>query len=200
MFRSAISTSKVAQQTPGGLAWLGIPQDNDTLFDVLLIKSPLVLIAWALLALLPRWRYTQSIAQAIGLLFAVLYVLLFIDGIFNPIDFNKITGGKFKDVFSLFYSLEGVHYLFSQKASCFGGWIHYVVFDLWTGIWIARDSVERNIPQVLLIPALFFTMMLGPSGLLLYTILSFLWTNFVRLALEGESDLSTDPVGKEKKA
>ena len=168
--------------TPGALAWLGIKQDNDTLFDLLLIKSPLVLIAWALLALLPRWRFTQPIAQSIGLIFAILYVLLFIDGIFNPIDFNKITAGKYKDVFSLFYSLEGVHFLFSQKAACFGGWIHYVVFDLWTGIWIARDSVERNIPQLLLIPALFFTMMLGPSGLLLYFVLSFLWVKIAKLA------------------
>jgi Domain of unknown function (DUF4281) len=178
MFQSA---STKAVPTPGGLAWMGIKQDNDQLFDILLIKSPMVLIAWALLAFFPRWKHTQPIAQGIGLVFAVLYVLLFVDGIYNPIDFAKITNGKYKDVFSLFYSLEGVHYLFSQRSACFGGWVHYVVFDLWAGVWITQNSVERNIPQILLIPCLFFTMMLGPSGLLLYFILAFLWTKAVKL-------------------
>lgn len=81
-------------------------------------------------------------------------------------------------------------------------WIHYVVFDLWTGRWEVLDAGRRGVPQVrrwrpLLIAAdddacrpcthfgalgftpaccmqilmavpLFFTLMLGPSGLLLY--------------------------------
>lgn len=162
------------------LSWTNIPflqsMDDDQLFKLTLIDSPLVLIAWGILALLPRWKYTQPIAQFIGLIFALMYVLMFIGGIYNPLDWEKISGGKFKTAFDTFYSLEGIHTLFSVKSACFGGWIHYVVFDLWTGIWITRDSVEKGFPQLLLIPCLLFTMMLGPSGLLLYFLLSTLWT------------------------
>lgn len=170
-----MGSSKVPMAQPGALAWMGVNQDNDTLYDVLLIKSPLILIAWLVLAIAPRWRYSQPIAQAIGLVFAVLYVLLMVDGFVNPIDIALQTQGKYKSLFELFYSLEGVHYLFANKAACFGGWVHYCVFDLWTGAWIARDSVEREFPQLILIPCLFFTMMLGPSGLLLYFVLRSAW-------------------------
>ena len=167
--------SQAPQVTAGGLAWMGVTSTNDELFDLLLIKSPLILIAWLLLALLPRWRYTQPIAQAIGLMFAVLYVLLMGDSFINPIDFAALSNGKFKNLFELFYSLDGVHLLFQQKSACFGGWVHYCVFDLWAGVWISRDSIERGVPQLLLIPCLLFTMMLGPSGLFLYFLIRAVW-------------------------
>lgn len=166
----------------GSLAWMGIHTSDDKLFDILLIKSPLVIIAWLVLALFPRWRYTQPISQSIGLIFAILYVLLMIDGMFfHPTDFNALTKGKFKTMMDLFSSLDGVHTLFQHKAACFGGWVHYVVFDLWTGIWMTNDSTKRDIPQLVLIPSLFFTMMLGPSGLFMYFILSALWLTTLRL-------------------
>jgi len=54
--------------------------------------------------------------------------------------------------------------------------VHYVVFDLWTGIYIVQDSINIKMVtnvfnQLILIPILFFTMMLGPTGLLLYSII-----------------------------
>ena len=154
----------------GSLGYLGIKATNEELFDLLLMKSPVVLIAWLLLALVPKWKYTFTIAQGTGLAFSLLYVLLFVDGFYHPVDFSKINP-KFKTPFDCFYSLEGVHTLFSLKSACFGGWVHYVVFDLWTGIWITNNSIEKKIPQLLLIPCLFLTMMLGPTGLLLYFVI-----------------------------
>ena len=61
-----------------------------------------------------------------------------------------------------------------------GGWVHYVVFDLWTGIYIVSDSINIKMVtnifnQLILIPILFFTMMLGPTGLLLYSIIKVLF-------------------------
>ena len=167
------SSSKAVVVPPGSLGWMGVTTSNDDLFDLLLIKSPLVLIAWGLLALVPRWKFTMPIVQSIGLLFALLYVLIFIDGFYNPVDMSKLGNGKFKTPFDCFYSLEGVETLFKLKSACFGGWVHYIVFDLWTGLWITRDSLERQIPQLLLVPCLFFTMMLGPCGLFSYTVLSY---------------------------
>lgn len=108
---------------------------------------------------------------------------------------SKLGNGKFKTPFDCFYSLEGVHTLFQLKSACFGGWVHYVVFDLWTGMWIARDSLERNIPQLLLIPCLFFTMMLGPSGLFVYTVVSYCYLE-ASAALSGSSTSKSTKKGK----
>jgi hypothetical protein len=43
-----------------------------------------------------------------------------------------------------------------------------VVFDLWTGQWVAGDAAERGVPRILAAVALLGTMMFGPAGLLLH--------------------------------
>ena len=48
------------------------------------------------------------------------------------------------------------------------GWIHYLAFDLLVGTWEARDSRERGIPHLLLVPCLILTFLFGPAGWLLY--------------------------------
>ena len=73
---------------PGSLAWLGVKTTNDDLFDLLLIKNPAVIIAWLLIAVAPRWKGSHIVAQSVGVAYAVLYVALFIDGVYNPIDFK----------------------------------------------------------------------------------------------------------------
>lgn len=158
----------------GSLSYLGIPHSDDEIFHLTLVKAPIVIAAWALLALLPKWKYTVPIVKAAALAFAVLYVLLLVDGIIgkNKIDWSVVSKGKYSSPFDMFMSLDGIVTLFSQKSAVFGGWIHYVVFDLWVGIWIAQNSIEIGFPQLLTAPLLFATMMLGPSGLLLYFLLS----------------------------
>lgn len=47
-------------------------------------------------------------------------------------------------------------------------WIHFLAFDLLVGRWIYLDAEERQISTWLMLPALFLTLMLGPTGFLLY--------------------------------
>ena len=75
-----------------------------------------------------------------------------------------------------FGSLDGVMKLFQSKALVTAGWVHYLAFDLMTGIWIKRNSVKYGIPHWLIIPCLFFTFMLGPVGLLLYLLIRLIKT------------------------
>ena len=70
-----------------------------------------------------------------------------------------------------FGTLEEVKALFSVDALLLAGWIHYLVFDLFIGAWILRDSQSHQINHFLVIPCLFFTLMAGPLGLLLYLVL-----------------------------
>jgi hypothetical protein len=66
------------------------------------------------------------------------------------------------------YTLEAIARGFDKPVLLLGGWIHYLVLDLWVGSWEAEHSERSGLPQALLLPCLFATMMIGPLGLLLY--------------------------------
>ena len=61
--------------------------------------------------------------------------------------------------------------MFSVPQAVLAGWIHYLVFDLFVGAWEVRDAKRLGISHWFILPCLFFTLMLGPIGLLLYFIL-----------------------------
>ena len=103
---------------------MGIPfleLSNDELFPI----TNWVMPAWMLLALLPRWGYTFPIVKLFAIFFSALYVALILDTlVFNPVNASV----------SDFSSLDGLMKLFSFKGAVFAGWVHYIVFDLWTGM------------------------------------------------------------------
>lgn len=70
-----------------------------------------------------------------------------------------------------FDSLANVKLLFSNDEPVLAGWIHYLVFDLFVGMWICHDADKRKINRWVLLPCLLLTFMLGPTGLLLYFII-----------------------------
>lgn len=128
----------------------------------------LVMPAWLLLILLPRWKHTKTFVKATALAFAVLYVALFI-----PLLGASGSGGYYEKMMSL----AGLTELFAEPSTVFHGWIHYVVFDLWTAQYIVTDAakiqVDRygnlwRIPHLAVVPCLLATMLAGPAGLLAY--------------------------------
>ena len=72
-----------------------------------------------------------------------------------------------------FFSLEGVRCLYQNTAALNAGWLHFLALDLFVGTWIVRDGIERNMSTLLILLCLPFTLMLGPSGLLLYLLLRY---------------------------
>jgi hypothetical protein len=48
------------------------------------------------------------------------------------------------------------------------GWIHYLAFDLFVGIWIAVEADKRGFHRILQVPMLLGTFVFGPIGLLLF--------------------------------
>ena len=61
--------------------------------------------------------------------------------------------------------------LFQSPTAVLGGWIHYLVFDLFIGAWIVRDANRQGINHWITTPFLFVTLMAGPAGLMLYLLL-----------------------------
>lgn len=130
----------------------------ETIFSV---ANTTALFSWILIAAAPKWKFTRIVvvSGAIPLMLSGAYLVLIV------MFFGSAEGG--------FGSLAGVMKLFTNEWAVLAGWIHYLAFDLFVGIWAVRDAEEQGISHWLLIPCLFFTFMLGPIGLLMYTGLRF---------------------------
>ncbi|AEI49522.1 ABA4-like family protein [Runella slithyformis] len=125
------------------------------------IANALVLPQWLLMIVAPRWGVTQWLVRSylIPVLLACLYAYFIFSG--GPLDFND------------FSTFEGVKSLFSKggDGAVLAGWIHYLAFDLVAGIFVLKDSQEKNIGHGWIVLPLFFCFMLGPIGLLAYWII-----------------------------
>lgn len=129
--------------------------DAERLFQ---IAGAVTMPGWLLLVLLPGWKWSARLISGavIPALLGVLYVGLF--AMHGP----GAKGG--------FGSLEEVGQLFSNPFLLLAGWIHYLAFDLFVGAWEVRDARQHGVPHLLVVPCLVLTLMLGPTGLLLYLV------------------------------
>jgi hypothetical protein len=131
----------------------------DLLFQ---ITNTAVLPAWLLLAVRPGWRVSQVVAFGVAVpLLALTYTVLLASLL--------ATGGMNEN--PDFSTLDGVMGLFSDRYGFVAAWTHYLAFDLFVGAWIARDAAAIGISRWWLLPALFFTLMAGPFGLLIYLVI-----------------------------
>jgi len=128
--------------------------------------SILAMIAWAVLILLPRKPLVLStiLYLAIGIL-SFAYTVGFVSlqaGWVDP-GGTSVPGGSFS-------SIEGVRALFATDGGLTIGWLHYLAFDLFVGLWIAKDADAKDFSRILQAPILFATFMAGPVGLFVWLI------------------------------
>ena len=141
---------------------------------VFTIANYYALLMWLILAFAPRSDIVMKglFFGGSGLL-ALTYAVIII-----PLMTGMIDGGGSGGTPD-FSSLAGVKALLSSDGGATIGWIHYLSFDLFVGIWVARNADSHNIPRWVQFPILFFVLMLGPLGLTLYLLLRFFWRNKV---------------------
>ena len=133
----------------------------DTVFN---ICNTLALMGWIILLVFPFWHSSDSFLIGILItLFALVYCWL----IFSHFKIDDL---------SKFGSLGGVMELFKDPAMVAAGWIHYLAFDLMTGIFIKKNALKHGISHGLVIPCLLLTFLFGPIGLLLYLLIRLLAT------------------------
>ncbi|MDX1957850.1 MAG: ABA4-like family protein [Leptospiraceae bacterium] len=123
------------------------------------IVNIVVIIPWLLMICLPKWNITQFIIskQIFPLSLSIFYIIYLAQG------FGKASGN--------FMSLNGLSKLFRNDNLLLAGWIHYLVFDLFVGAWEFHDSMASGISHFILIPCLLLTLMFGPVGFLVYSVL-----------------------------
>ena len=127
------------------------------------------LLFWLLLAFGPR---TELIAKLVlfggifplALTYAILLPMIMTGGI----DAVGPEGGSVD-----FTQLSGIMALFDSKGGATVGWIHYLAFDLFVGLWVARNADRHGYARWMQVPILFFVLMAGPFGLTLYLLVRF---------------------------
>jgi len=129
--------------------------------EIFRVSNLLVLPFWALMILLPRWRWTTRIMRSpfVSAMPAALYAALVLPRL----------GGIWPAISEP--TLGGVAALLGSPAGAAIAWAHFLAFDLFVGRWIYLDSQERGVSGWLVAPVLFLTLMLGPAGFLLYLML-----------------------------
>ena len=122
------------------------------------------LVAWAGLILLPRWPALLAALLYLGVgLLCLVYASILVGLLSGYLPGSEQGGG--------FSSIEGVRALFGSDAGLTLGWTHYLAFDLFVGIWIARDGDMKDISRFIQAPILLATFFVGPVGLGLWLLL-----------------------------
>ena len=65
-------------------------------------------------------------------------------------------------------SLGGIQTFLSTPSGTLAAWAHMLALDLFTGGWIYRQAQRLHAPAWVRVGSLFFTLMSGPFGLLLF--------------------------------
>ena len=120
------------------------------------IANTVALVAWIILILLPRpsWLILALRRGLIGCICLIYSVVIFRF-------ISEVDGGGFS-------TLAEVKALFGSDAVVFAGWLHYLAFDLFVGLWVAEQSDLKKIYRVFQAPILAAIFLLGPFGLMLY--------------------------------
>lgn len=137
----------------------------DALFILsLVVSAPF----WLLLIVFPRREFTRSLFATSYLylcfvILGVLYLFTLVGATTNAIATGEISKWGIT-------SLAGVSALMSSPTGALVVWIHLVTMDLAGGFMIYRAAQDLNMRTITLSIILFFTLLLGPLGMLIFSL------------------------------
>lgn len=132
--------------------------------NIFLIANYWAFAAWIALAFLPRDPKVLALILYAGVFMLCLAYAVMIGGFLTgAIDPGGDGGGDFT-------TLAGVMKLFDSPGGATLGWVHYLAFDLFTGMWIARDADQKGFSRIMQFPFLLLTLLVGPVGLLAWLV------------------------------
>lgn len=122
------------------------------------LSNLLVMPFWALIILLPHWQWTKRIMGSLWTVVpaALLYAFFVLPNF--PTLLAELASPNLTSIAALLGTPEGA----------LVGWVHFLAFDLFVGRWAYLDSRQHNFTAWIVSPILFFVLMFGPLGLLLY--------------------------------
>ncbi len=117
------------------------------------------------------WRkYTLPTAQfVVPAILCLMYIWMVWDG---------RTGFKANGL-GTFFNLEYIGKLYTNLSALNASWLHFLALDLFAGGWMVRDGLALGMSPWLVFLCLPFTLMLGPTGVLVYIVLRIALFGFV---------------------
>jgi hypothetical protein len=118
-----------------------------------------ILPAWMALMIWPGKAWVDSLVKVVMLVLAISYVIclaISFSSTPQPPDFSSLAG--------LIQALSGPWGMLT-------GWIHYLCFDLMVGLQLNKEAHEKGFSTPLRVAVLFFVLMTGPFGWLVFQIL-----------------------------
>ena len=129
---------------------------------------------WLVLAVLPNWQYTEHFVLYLSfILLALLYIFLLQKSIRTKPQAMADDSPVEKKEKPSFTKLSGVLALLRDPIGGLAAWVHIMAFDLMMGLYIHNEGAAANISHWYLLPCYFFTLMLGPIGILMFLALKF---------------------------
>ena len=83
--------------------------------------------------------------------------------------------------FILYFGIDDISRLFSEKNFLMMFWIHFIAINLFTGGWIVKYSQKFSINKIFLAILLLITYLIGPIGLLFYWLLRIFYAKNINL-------------------
>ncbi len=122
---------------------------------------------WLALLIGPRKPALLSAVLFVGVgLLCLAYAAMFAGLMGGLVDPARAAGAG--DAAPFQYSVAGLMDQFRSQGVMVFGWTHYLAFDLFAGLWIARDADAKGFSRLVQAPVLITTFLAGPIGLLVW--------------------------------
>ena len=134
-----------------------------------------VLPFWLLLIFFPQSHLCRYFVTSIFPIFVLggTYIFVLYKSYLNSYDFM----GNF----NLYFGINDISNLFSEKNFLMMFWIHFIAINLFTGGWIVKDAQKFSINKIVLIIPLLVTYLIGPLGLFLYWLIRIFYAKNISL-------------------
>ena len=134
-----------------------------------------VLPFWLILIFFPQSNLSRYFVTSFFPIFVLsgTYIFVLYKSYLNSYDFINN--------FNLYFGIENVLELFSNKTFLILFWIHFISINLFVGGWIVKDSQKFMINKVLIALPLIITYFIGPIGLLIYWLIKIFYSKSMNL-------------------
>tara|TARA_Y100000996_G_scaffold262449_1_gene206510 strand:- start:313 stop:786 length:474 start_codon:yes stop_codon:yes gene_type:complete len=134
-----------------------------------------ILPFWLILIFFPQSHLCRYLVTSIFPIFLLTgtYIFLLYKTYLNSYDFVSN--------FNLYFGIDNLSDLFSDKSFLMMFWIHFISINLFTGGWIVKDSQKFSINKFLLLLPLVITYLIGPLGLFIYWLIRIFYAKNINL-------------------
>ena len=134
-----------------------------------------VLPFWFVLIFFPQSNLCRYFVTSIFPIFILCsaYIFVLYKSYLNSYDFY----GNFE----LYFGINNISNLFSNKTFLMMFWIHFISINLFTGSWIVKDAQKFSVNKILLMIPLLITYLIGPFGIFVYWLLRIFYAKRINL-------------------